>query len=126
MARDTMVYWSRQSVPPSRDDLRTVLDDYLGTTATDVVWGGGRFVVTLHGHLTFPYQRIGPATHAQRAAWPVIAKNDNGTPRSRWFEVFVAQEYINVITRDMDPYTQAVADAYAMLCARAWRGRLVE
>jgi len=37
-----------------------------------------------------------------------------------------AGEAIDILTRDMDEVTQAIADGFAARCARRWKGRVEE
>jgi hypothetical protein len=44
--------------------------------------------------------------------------------RERWFEVWVGQDCIDVITRMMDEVTNNIAQGFAKLCARWWEGEI--
>jgi hypothetical protein len=101
-----------------------VLEDYLGKAAADIAWQTDRFIVTLRGAPTWPFQRVGPATDAQRGSWPELATEPDGSPRPRWFEVPIGDDNIDVITRDSDDYTNVVATGFARLVARAWHGEV--
>ena len=124
MARDTFVYWKNEK--PTKDEVQTILEDYLAGMVTSLTWRGGRFYVILPGAPSWPFQRVGPATPAQRGAWLELAREMDGAPRSRCFEVYLDAEYVDVITRHDDEVTNAIASTFARLCARAWNGRVEE
>ena len=122
MSRDLVIRWRRHE-HPSREQLWLLLEDYLGKAA-DIEWRSDRFIVTLRGTPTFAFQRVGLATDVPRAYWPTCTKEDDGSPRPRWFEVWPepGDDCLYVMTRDADDYTTTVADGFARLCARGWRG----
>jgi hypothetical protein len=118
MSADAVVRWSKKS-EPSKKEIGTALKDYVGNFAY-VFWNRDRFYVHLPGNLSFPFRRVGPATVAQRKAW----KQEEGIGRRRWFEVYIGEGYIDVITRQMDEVTSVVARGFAALCVRGWKGRM--
>jgi hypothetical protein len=120
--RETVVRWTT-SDRPSAGDIRTVLEDYLGALALGIAWDRDRFLVSLPGTPRWPFQRVGPATEAQRASWPELAKKHDGSERSRWFEVWLGDDCMFVMTREMDPVTCAIAEGFAAHAARAWPSR---
>ena len=124
MARDVFVHWKSEA--PSTQDVQAALEDYTAGLGAQITWAQDRFMVTLPGVPSYPFQRVGPATEAQRKAWVLSAREDDGSPRRRWFEVWLDDESMDVITRDMDEITNAVAREFAVICARGWRGRLQE
>ncbi len=48
----------------------------------------------------------------------------HGETRERWFEVFADSEQFDVITREMDEITNAIANGFAQLAARLWDGKV--
>lgn len=122
MACDRIVRWKGRR--PADADLRVVLEDYLGGCAEveeRPQVGSGRpwFFITIPGKPTFPFGRLEEMRGTPNAA--AIAE----TPE-RWFEVFVADDYVDVITRHGDEFTGVVAQGFAALCARFWGGELEE
>lgn len=125
MASDTFVYWNR-GVKPTKDEVQKALEDYVKGLATDVTWLVDRWFVTLPGAPSWPFQRVGHATEAQRASWLENATESDGSPRPRWFEVHLGHDNIDVITRMADEVTNNVAHGFAVLMALAWEGDLEE
>jgi len=118
MALDRFVYWKSQR--PTIEEIQRCLEDYVAGLAVSVErWQDDRFGVTLPGYLSFPLTWTGLATDAQRAAVRELQ-------RSRWFEVYVGSDHIDVITRQMDEITNNVARGFAELMARGWDGDFKE
>lgn len=110
MAYDRFVYWNKtKALVPTREDVGAVLAAYLGAGGT-VEWveGQGRFYANLAGPGSDPRQ---PKDLLR------------GT---RWFEVFIHEDSVDVITRQADSFTNAVADGFANVCMRQWDGRRSE
>lgn len=100
MALDRFVYWDNEK--PSEYDIGILLQNYMRDAAKQVEWKGARFIVFLFGYTELP-----------------------GRSEKRVFEVYISKDaHIDVITRDMDDYTNAVAEGFARLAARRWKGRL--
>jgi hypothetical protein len=113
MGRDRFVYWLADA--PSIHDIQHVLEDYLGE-AGNVSADGFRFAAWLAGAPSHPCRRTAP--HDTRVlAFAEMAED------TRAFEVLVADDHIDVITRMGDEYTNVVADGFAALAARYWKGR---
>lgn len=113
MALDRFIYWGKKR--PTKKQLAIVLTDYLGGVG-ECTWGGGRWTCTL----------LGRPTLALRSLYKTFADVDGDMadmPRVRWFEVFWGKGNIDVITRQADDYTNAVAEGFTALCARHWQGR---
>jgi hypothetical protein len=119
MSRDVIVRWDKER--PSHEELKTVLEDYLGALAESVVRTQDRICATLLGPLSFAFQRIGPATEAMRKVW----KEEVDCAEPRMVEVWVSKNCMYVMTRRTDHVTNVIADGFAALCARSWNGRLV-
>lgn len=103
---------------PSREDVGKALEDYLGEIALNVYRDGNRYVAVLVGNLSGPFQQIDSD--------PSLADhylNDN-EDRGRWFEVHLGEDDVNVMTRQSDCVTNAVARGFAKLVAQCWHGRL--
>lgn len=115
MALDRFVYW-REKPGPSLDDIKTVLEDYLGGAAVEVSVNHFHILAKLHGRPQFPFRRVpeydklAPASEQQE---------------ERWFEIYVDPKrgHIDVITRMTDEYTNIVAEGFAQLAARFWKGK---
>lgn len=124
MARDIFVYWRGKA--PSQEIVKQVLLDYTKGLAVSVEPSAGepRLYVKLPGQPSWPFQTVGPATDAQRAAWPELAREADGAPRPRFFEVYMDEAALDVITRSADPITDAIARDFAQRMATAFDGTL--
>lgn len=123
MSSDIFVYWRNER--PTQDEILLCLEDYVRDLAVGVVRRDGqRFSVTLPGWPSFPFARVGPSTDAQRRSHQERARDADGSMRTRWFEVYVGGDYIDVITREMDEVTNNIARGFAELSARAWDGEI--
>ncbi len=116
MACDRFIYW-RNGVPPSRDHVQLVLEDYVRDLATEVKWDGDRFFVLLPGMGSHPATRL-PAPPEYAAIYRSDRENE------RWFEVYLGTDNIDVITRRSDRITSAIATEFARICAQFWQGEL--
>jgi len=101
---------------PTRQQLQLVLEDYLSGAGT-ATWKEDRFMVDLVGTTSHPLKRI-PEAHpfSNRPVEPGF--------EGRWFEVVMGSKDIDVLTRQQDELTMAIADGFARLCARFWHGAL--
>ena len=124
MSCDTFVYWTDET--PTREEIGMCLEDYVRGLATDVTWDRDRWFVGLPGTYSLPFARVGPATKSMRALAKERATESDGTIKSRWFEVWMDDRCMNVITRQMDEVTNNIAHGFAELCRRGWDGRLEE
>lgn len=119
MACDRFVWFERGQVPP-KEDVGRVLEDYLGDFLVKNEWGGGRWNVQLVGSTSWPFRRLAEVEGtAQATFW-----NSPEAKRDRWFEVYIGDDNIDVITRQSDEVTNNIADGFAKLLARFWQGRL--
>src|SRR6266545_1329742 len=111
MALDRFVYW--RDVRPTTTEIHVVLEDYVAGLATEiqteVQLDHDRVFVTLPGVPSFPLARCGPTTESARTEARERAVEDDGSQRRRWFEVFLGVDYVDVITRQMDPITNDIA-----------------
>lgn len=69
--------------PPSKRMLETVIRTFFGGGASQITWSNDRFFVTLHG---------------------------TNEERERWIEVWFRDNKVDVLTRQQDAYTNALAD----------------
>jgi len=112
MAADRVVDWSEnRSRMPNGDQLLMLLEDYLG--------GSGKIAWEMNGFLSCTL--IGAGSNAQRR-WPGFNRMEY--PEVRWFEVWPAEDSIDVITRVQDDFTRAVADGLVKLLVNACGGVL--
>lgn len=116
MACDRFVYW-RKAAPPTKEQVQFALEDYVRDLATTVEWSRDRFVVTLPGMGSHPASRI-TDLDAERLMFMEDRKNE------RWFEVYIDDDNIDVITRRADWVTNAIATEFARICAQFWQGDL--
>ncbi len=101
---------------PTKKEILTTIEDYFGGAAEDIQWGGGRYTITLRGQRSEALRRIKGVA--------ALSPSEG----ERWIEVYLSlrgkDKNIDVITRQADPYTNAVAEGYAKLIARFWEGEL--
>ncbi len=114
MALDRFIHW--KSPPgPSIELIRMVVQDYLGDAASELPSiNGSSVLATLHGAPRFPFRSI--------PDYAVLASASEQHTK-RWFEVYVDPTHIDVITRMTDEYTNVVAEGFAVLAARFWKGK---
>lgn len=107
MAHDRFIRFEDKPVPKGGlGDFHTLIEDFIGS-AGDVAWNEAqcRFYIALEGHPSHPERNL----TERGATRQKVMLGDSGHVRRRWIEVFVG-DHIDVITRDMDPFTSAVAD----------------
>ena len=113
MALDRFVRWGERV--PSADDIEKSLESFLGgvgkiekiTRSKDMT----DFIVSLPGKGSDPF------------GWsPEAAKYLNR--EERWIEVVVTDDYVDVLTRQMDSFTNGIADRFAADIARFWGGKV--
>lgn len=125
MARDIFVRWKAEV--PSKEEIQACLEDYVRGLAEKINWERDRFFVMLPGQFSFPFDRVGPwSARFQREGYRELKLEDDGTPRPRWFEVYLHKDCIDVITRMQDEVTNNIAKGFAVLCARGWQGEIEE
>lgn len=116
MATDRFVYWMNPRKRPKQDDVRKLLEDFLGGCGA-VTWPErlNRWIVTLPGRSSLPFCRLrkDSITHARQ---------ENLEPR-RLIEVYLDPTYVDVITRFTDPFTDALAERIADCFAEGWPSR---
>jgi hypothetical protein len=112
MAHDRFIHF-KGPTRPTREDLGVALEDYLRGVATEVRWDRDRYFITLAGSGSSPFERLG---ERRFAAW-----REPGY-EGRFFEVWWREGVVDVITRQQDPLTEIVADGFATLAARFWKG----
>jgi len=119
MAADRFIHFEEGATPPTREEIESLLRNYFGGAATKIEWGEDRFYVILHGRPSFPFAEIGKPPDV-----PNPYKGDEG--RERWIEVWLDRKHgtVDVMTRHMDHYANALADDVARTIARYWSGRL--
>jgi len=108
MAFDRFVYFDGPA--PSKEDLGKALEDYLGAGALAIKWERDRFFAQLHGNSLNPFRRLVDPPPYQE-------------PDERWIEVVVRVDYVDVLTRHQDEFTNNIARGFARLVERFWKGR---
>lgn len=118
MALDRFVNFGADSAPRRRDDIEALLVDYFDAAATSVSWERDRFFVHLVG-------KTSPALARQHDVpdWYRYVEPERAT---RWIEVWLGEDCIDVMTRNQDELTNDLAAGLARLIARFWRGKLEE
>lgn len=126
MSQDRFVWMEH---PPNAGELELLLEDFLGgflergefceQDRPSLVWKDGRWFATLVGWDSHALRRAPFITDAMRAYYAQV----HGV-RQRFIEVYIGDDYVDVITRQADDATNALADRLAELIARCWKGRL--
>lgn len=109
MACDRFVCWAE--VKPTKNEAESIIKNYLDEAATEIKWDKDRFFVTLVGKPSFPFKDI-------------ITSDPSVFSETRWLEVYLAQDNLDVITRMGDEYTNTVADGLANLFVRLYDAAL--
>jgi hypothetical protein len=115
MSRDRFIWFDRDGHPGTLP-VGTLIEDYLGAVAESVEWKNDRWEALLPGRTSHPLKRLEP--HWSRVA---AFSEEN---RERWIEVVISDTCIDVLTRQQDEATNAIADGLARLIARHWGGAL--
>ncbi len=110
MSFDRFVYFEKSA--PTQEDIQKVLGNFLGGVGT-IEWKRDRFFVALPGTPTL-------ASAGFPEAIPYGMR-----PEERWIEVWYKDNGLDVITRDQDDFTNALASALAEIFARFWKGKVV-
>jgi hypothetical protein len=113
MALDRFVHWHDLRNRPTRAEVRQVITNYLGGVG-QIRWRDDqdRFYIELPGKPTHPLVGIDPLVKMYEQP-------------DRWIEVYVSfGEPMDIITRDMDPFTNAIAADLANIFIRQWSGRV--
>ena len=108
MPLDRVVLWQQKR--PNKKQLAHMIEDYIGE-AGKVEWKTDRWYCTLHGKPSAMFRRILPL-------------RQNFGHDERWFEIFIGEDGIDVLTRSADEFTNAVAKEFAERVARFWGARL--
>lgn len=113
MALDRFIYWQDKSKTPNIEELHPVLEDFFNG-AGEVTWVSDRLIIDLLGASCFPH-RIFLDGHMVN---PVEAPRNE-----RFIEVFVGEDNVDVITREADPYTNAIAVGIVKMISVLWQGK---
>lgn len=119
MPCDRFVWWDgKKQKRPTRTNVGIVCEDYLKGLGT-VTWSneGRRFMCLLHGPISHPLNRI-------KGAFAVPEPGEGFD--QRYIEVIPSGNCIDVLTRQQDEITNAIADGLSKIFARFWQGRLEE
>lgn len=115
MADDRVIRFNGKHVP-TRAELQVVLEDLLGGVGK-IEWSEDRFFVTLPGEATLALQRTAPL---------FIGKEGLCHKDGRWFEVWIGDDCIDVMTRLQDDFTNALAARFASIVETWWDGEYEE
>jgi hypothetical protein len=113
MSRDLVICWHGQA--PAKHEVQRVLENFFaGVQADPVQWRQDRNRWFIH----LP----GKPSPALRGLAACAACRDD----ERWIEVWPGPTYLDVITRQQDEFTNALAEGLARLLARWFKGRIVD
>lgn len=124
MSTDRTIHWiSRRA--PTRADVDQVLRDFFNGAATSIRWDRDRFVVIVPGKHRNALCTVSPIIGSRHQRERV--GKSAPLPSQRWLEVWIDPDdgTVDVITRQADDYTCALADGIAAVLARYWEGELV-
>lgn len=119
MAQDRFI--SFKDKVPTHDELVKVANDYGGGVGIIQQMKGG-FIIKLPGRPSSPFRRVSDiGKHLDRMS---------ELTKERWIEVFTASlqkeddsaPCVDVITRQMDDWTNSLAEGLAVCIARFWKG----
>lgn len=115
MALDRFVYWRDKC--PSPMQIKAALIHYMGGVG-ELEDKGHTIIVHIPGGVNHVPERLADPDYE----WS--EKDKRTRPSKRWFEVFIAEDdrNIDIITRQMDEFTNALADGFLSLTARLWDG----
>lgn len=115
MAVDRCIFWTKER--PTREQLQFVLEDFFsGIGTVEWVEDQSRWYVTLPGQVRHALARVAHETIQRLAEWQLA------NPWKRWIEVFVADDHIDVMTRQHDQITNALAAGFHELVKGFWEG----
>lgn len=108
MALDRFIYWNKEK--PTIDQVRQLLKDYI-SDAAKIEEKNDWFFITLPGNGC-----LNQFIQAQSEAW---------THNERWFEVCCIEidNNIDIMTRQSDHFTNAVAECFAKSIAKFYHAR---
>ncbi len=122
MALDRFVYWKDRK--PNKTKVRYLLEDFFGKAAkieyeNDVFW------IELPGKLSHPLRR---EPYYKDIAYVKSFDNQTTEQSVRWIEVWVNKldEHLDVLTRQMDEYTNVLAKGLYDLFIRAYEAQTEE
>jgi hypothetical protein len=99
MALDRIVRWDNVKDLPSKGNMRQFISNFFNSAAK-VEWRIDRFYVTLPGSTSHPME--GMSQSSLVLCYPEFRSE-------RWIEVCLMESCVYVITRQMDPYTNGLA-----------------
>lgn len=106
MALDRFIYWSGDVKRPTKEEIGAALTKYIGGGGK-VYWERDRYFVDLPGVPSNPSPYL-----------------DVPCPyETRWFEVWLGDDSVDVLTREADEFTNALAKGFVELCTRYWKGQ---
>jgi hypothetical protein len=113
MAYDRFIRFGKRR--PTKPEVQKALEDYV-SGAGRVEWLKDRFFVYLEGKGSHPARRIA-GSHPS-------AKEADVYRAERFVEVWLDKAVVDVITRQADDYTNAVADGFVEFLTRFWDGTI--
>ncbi len=118
MSLDRFIYW--QDKKPTDEQLLHVVEDFMGGVGEidDNYQKDGHpwWIVLLPGSPSHPLSRI----------YPEMMQYQPPPGVDRCLEVCVADDCVDIITRQADDFTNALAEGLAEVMCRAWGGRRSE
>ena len=111
MAQDRMLYWKQDGKKPTREDIQCLLEDFANGVGT-ITTVDDQWYWSLPGTSSFHLKRLVDADIAQTRK---VALRDR-----RWIEVYVDETHGDVMTRNQDAFTSALADGLAATITLHW------
>lgn len=107
MASDRFIYW-REKRPKSAIEIASLITGYMGAAQTDVshTESNGQH----HWIISIPGVGCNPLCS--------FSGIEDTSQKERWFEVFLTDESLDVLTRMQDPFTNAIAEGFAEMITR--------
>jgi hypothetical protein len=115
---DRNIRWKRAQDMPPRKALGQVLRDFMGEAGA-VRWHGDRWFMSFESPNSLALGRQSPLVEPMAA---LLARE----PRERWIEVWPSEKLlvVDVMTRQQDEFTNALAVGIVEVIARWWKGEV--
>lgn len=107
MAQDRFIRFKDDAY--SADDLRIFVEDFCGKTA-HLYWTSQTLMIHLDGKGSDPFARL--------------VNRQSSYRDERWIEIRWEPRKLNIITREQDPFTNAIANTMAKMLTRYKDGKL--
>lgn len=116
MALDLFVRWKDRK--PTKDQAENVIRNFMGGAELTLEWKSDRFFVRVPGSNSVPYKGLGNKFEA------AMIERYKPPHDGRCIEVWLGDDSLDVMTREADEFTNALAQGLAECFSRYWGGML--